>query len=383
MSRRWVVLIAAVVLLGAYAKASSAAWFEHADFHCFWSAGRLIADGVDPYDPLRYQTMVAAGGPITERTIIECGTRFPFPPWTALLFAPFGALPLPLAATLWTTLLLTATAFGLAWSWRLARGGRRRLALFLVLVLSSEPFLLALQNGQIAPLSFALVSGGLLLMIQKRDLSAGAVLAALAIKPQLVVVSLPAILARAWARGRGGVLVAAVAVSAVAWVVSIGLLPGSVPVLGGYATRSVGVSVPLASLWDLGASLGFPLLAPIAIVAVALSLLALVRGRVVDDASFAGMAVALSLVATPYAWSYDYVLLALPWALTLGRVSTIVGSRGMLVLLLQVLVASPLTWGLYLLAFSRGGETLSPLVPASSAILLALAVRWDARSAGP
>ncbi|HLQ04345.1 MAG TPA: hypothetical protein VK197_01705, partial [Verrucomicrobiae bacterium] len=103
----------------------------------------------------------------------------------------------------------------------------------------------------------------------------------------------------------------------------------------------------------------------------------------VDDASFAGMAVALSLVATPYAWSYDYVLLALPWALTLGRVQTIVGSRAMLVLLLQVLVASPLTWGLYMLAFSRGGETLSALVPASSAILLALAVRWDTRSGSP
>jgi hypothetical protein len=289
-------------------------------------------------------------------------------------------MPLPLAATLWTALLLTAITLGLAWSWRLAGGGRRLLPLFVVLVLSSEPFLLALQNGQLAPLSLALVSAGLVLMRQARDLSAGAVLAALAIKPQLVLVSLPAILARAGLRGRGGVIVGAFAAGAVASVVSIGLLPGSVPVLAGYATRSVGVTVPIASLWDLGASLGFTLLAPIAIVALVLAMLALVRGRGVDDATFAGMTVALSLAATPYAWSYDYVLLALPWALTLGCVPTIVGHRGLLVLLLQVLVACPLTWGLYLLAFSRGGETLSPLVPTASAILLALAVRWDTRA---
>ena len=382
-SRRWLILIAALVLVAAYAKASTNAWYEHNDFHCFWAAGRLVADGVDPYDPLRYQTMVAGGGPVTERTIIECGTRFPFPPWTVLLLAPFGALPLPLAATLWTALFLAATGLGLAWSWTLAGGGRRGLAMFLVLVLSSEPFLLALQNAQFGPLSLALFSGGLVLMRRQRDLGAGAALAALAIKPQIVLLSLPAILVRAGIRGRGGVIVGAVVAAVAGTVVSILALPGSIQVLTGYASRSVGVTVPLASLWDLGASLGLPLLAPIAIALLGVVVFALVRGHVIDDATFAGLAVALSLAVTPYAWSYDYVLLSLPWALTLGRVPAIAGSRGTLVLLLQVLVASPLAWGLYLLAFSRGGETLSPIVPALSAVLLAVAVRWDTKSSVP
>ncbi len=381
--RRWLVLIVALLVVAAYVKAATNAWYEHNDFHCFWAAGRLVADGVDPYDPLRYQAMVAGGGPITERTIIECGARFPFPPWTVLLLAPFGALPLPLAATLWTALFIAATALGLAWSWSLAGGGRRRLAMFLVLVLSSEPFLLALQNAQFGALSLALFSGGLVLMRQHRDLSAGAVLAALAIKPQIVLVSLPATLVRAGIRGRGGVMIGAIVAAVVGTVVSILVLPGSIPVLAGYASRSVGVAVPLASLWDLGAALGLPLLAPIAIVVLGLVVFTLLVGRAVDDATFAGIAVAFSLALTPYAWSYDYVLLALPWALTLGRVPAIAGRRGTLVLVLQVIVASPLAWGLYLLAFSRGGETLSPIVPALSAVLLALAVRWDTSSSVP
>ena len=46
-----------------------------------------------------------------------------------------------------------------------------------------------------------------------------------------------------------------------------------------------------------------------------------------------------------------------------------------------MLVASPLAWGLDLLAFSRGGETLSPIIPAVSALLLALALRWDSNGA--
>jgi hypothetical protein len=377
VSPRRLLLFAIVVVVMAYVKASTNAWYENNDFHCFWAAGRLVAEGVDPYDPVRYQTMVAGGGPITQQTLVACGARFPFPPWTVLLLAPFGAMPLPLASTLWIAVFLAATGLGLAWSWSLANGGRRLLTIFLVLLLSSEPFLLALQNGQFASLSLALFSGGLVLMRQHRDLRAGAALAALAIKPQLVLVSLPAILVRSWVRGRRRVIVGCVVAAAVAASISILLLPGSMSVMAGYATRSVGVTVPLASLWDLAASLGLPLLAPMVIVALLIFLVALVRGRAVDDATFAGIAVALSLAATPYAWSYDYVLLALPWALTLGRVPTIVGLRGTLLLLLQVLVASPLAWGLYLLAFSRGGETLSPIIPALSALLLALAVRWD------
>src|SRR5258708_5801271 len=161
--------------------------------------------------------------------------------------------------------------------------------MFLVLVLSSEPFLLALQNAQFGPLSLALFSGGLVLMRDRRDLGAGAALAALAIKPQLVLVSLPAVLVRAGLGGRRAVIAGAVAAGAVASIVSILLLPGSIDVLTGYASRSVGVTVPLASLWDLGTSLGAPLLAPTLIVLLVVVMFALVAGRTVDDATFAGL----------------------------------------------------------------------------------------------
>jgi hypothetical protein len=162
----------------------------------------------------------------------------------------------------------------------------------------------------------------------------------------------------------------------VMFAVGVTVLPSSLGILASYATRGVGVAVPVASLWDLGATIGVPLLAPIALVLLGALVYIVVRGHEPGDAVYGGIAVALSLAAAPYAWSYDYVPLALPWALTLTRAARIVGARRRVLIYGQTLVAAPLAWGLYLLAFSRGNETLSPLVPAASALLLALAVRW-------
>lgn len=380
-SRRVALAVATAVLCVALglAKAASNDWYETRDFHCFWAAGRLVALGSDPYDPAGYQALVAGEGAISAQTLIHCGARFPFPPWTALLLAPFGALPLPLASTLWVALFLGATTLGLYWSWSLSGGGRRWPPLFLALVLASEPFLLALENAQFGAITLALCSGALVLMENRRDRSAGAALAALLIKPQLVIVSLPALLIRAALQRRLRIVAGASMVAGLTVVASVALLPGSPAVLAGYAGRTVGATVPLASVWDLGGSLGLPFLAPIVIALLAIATVALVAGRPVDDTGFAGLAVAFSLAVTPYAWSYDYILLALPWALTLGRISALRDIRGPLLLALQVAVASPLAWGVYLLAFVRGGETLSPLVPICSTLLLALAIRLGPR----
>jgi hypothetical protein len=244
------------------------------------------------------------------------------------------------------------------------------------MVIASQPFLLAFEDGQFAPFVLALTAGALLLMRDGRQASAGAALAAVAIKPQLVVVTIPALVVRAIASGRARLVAATVIAGAAMSAVSILVLPASLGVLAQYATRGVGVARPVASIWDLASSLDLPLLAPLVSLALAATLFALVRGSAIDDATFGSLAVAYSLAVAPYAWSYDYVLLALPWAITLGRLRALAAPRRAIVLALQAAIACPLAWGLFLLAFTRGSESLSPILPASSAVLCALASRW-------
>jgi len=63
-----------VVLLAIFVAAGRAATLpELTDFHCFWTAGRLVLEGTDPYDPVRWAG--AIGGPFADAT----GTVRPAP----------------------------------------------------------------------------------------------------------------------------------------------------------------------------------------------------------------------------------------------------------------------------------------------------------------
>jgi len=70
----------------------------------------------------------------------------------------------------------------------------------------------------------------------------------------------------------------------------------------------------------------------------------------------------LSLVAAPYAWSYDQLVLFASVAVAIAIAATAPNIRlGALVLLILVAVALP--WALYALAFRVGGESFSALGP--------------------
>ena len=70
-------------------------WYEGRDFHCFWVAGRIVASGGDPYDAQQYVPAISTIPPSPEKSLVRCGQRLSYPPWTGMALAPFGALPLP------------------------------------------------------------------------------------------------------------------------------------------------------------------------------------------------------------------------------------------------------------------------------------------------
>lgn len=368
-------LVALSLLCGSLAAAGNE-WYVERDFHCMWLAGRIAATGGDPYDPVQYQAAASEGRPAAE-ALIACGPRFPYPPWTTLVFAALGSVPLPIAATLWISLLVAATVLGIGWTWQLAGPERIAWPVVALLVIFTEPFLLALTQGQFGAIYLALTAGAALWLRSRHGLRAGIATAALALKPQTALVTGPVLLAlavrsRQWHAVAAAGIVALVGLIACvvlrpSWLLAWALAPGEL--------RSVAIS--RNTTWDLAVSLGSWTLG-ILIIAVLLSLaVALVRTRRLEHADVVGLGAALSLVVTPYAWTHDFMVLAIPWAVTLAHANQLRPIPRRVLTLATMTVAALMLWAFeVLIALGRADESLAALTPMLTTLLLALSIRW-------
>jgi glycosyl transferase family 87 len=165
------------------------------DHFQFWAAGQMVVTGASPYDRSAWEAM-AALGPVPDgiavNTVIanlqHTNAVWLYPPQTAFLFAPFGALPLaPGIAALHLFVLATALA-ALAIAARALGLRGARLAFALTLAVLSQPFIITVRNGH--PLGLVVI-GLVLIFVGCRDrrmvaLAAGVALVSL--KPQLVAV---------------------------------------------------------------------------------------------------------------------------------------------------------------------------------------------------
>lgn len=374
--------------------AASARSYEANDFFCLWNGARFALLGRDPYDLVQWRE--ATGGLHLDFAGVprpsSCEDRFAYPYWTALVLAPFGALPLTTAAAGWAAAAVATTSLGAAFAWRAADAAYRTFALFAVIVVFSQPFWLLLVGGQITgPLLLAVgafafaVKGG-------RQIWAGLALSALVVKPQLGAGLIPLSVLHAGLQRRW-LLVAAAALGALSLsVASIVRAPGwpgawLIDVLEFRSSFQRG----LATAWGIGLELGGPAWGVPLVVAAVAAFAVVVRAVRPSPVEYGALAVALSLFVAPHAWSYDHLLLVLPWATTMALAERIAGRLRLAVLGGVVVVASLLPWALYALAFLRGRETLSAFVPAATFLLLAVALglaraepgrqtpRWDAK----
>ena len=380
MSRQralWAVLgigLAVVALVAGYVIARAAIWYQTADFFCFWNGARFLLTGRDPYDPVAWQAATDGLFPDPRGGVYvsACPGRFGYPLWTAIALVPFGALPLELAATLWIALAIVATVVGTTLVWRAARGAASGLPLFVALILFSQPFWVLLAGGQMSGVMLALAGGVAWSLAYARDGAAGASLSGLALKPQVAALVLPLVLLRSLLQRRwrvfAGAMFTALLVAATTFVIAPRWLEEWLAELG---RRSQSVA-QFATVWGFAADVfGSPLWGALLLALLVLAILVVARGRAFRGLPFLGFAIALSLLATPYIWSYDFLVLAVPWAIVLAELQRSGRVRRLAFLLGLVAVASLLPWLLYALAFSRGRETWSALVPAMTALLLA------------
>lgn len=371
-------LLVALLLAAGALGAGASGYYRSRDFHAIWSGARLVAAGIDPYDEVRWcaETDRVSVDATSATGEIICKVRYAYPLWTAVLLLPLGVLPLTWASSLWLSLSIAATLAAIALAWRAVGGATRGAPLFAAVALGSQPFWLMMAGGQ--------VSGVLALGValsayaaSRRERLSGAALMISALKPNVLALAAAAAVLQAVALRARTFLVGATAALLVLFALSLPVRPGwPLEWLRELFGRQIGHATEYATAWGIGAhDLGSLAAGGVLVAIVVTTCVWSARDALHDRVTLLALAVPLSLFATPYAWSYDFVVLLLPWAFVLARSERSSPARRTLLRWGLIAVASPLGWILYLLAFSRGTETLSALLSALTALLVSVAAR--------
>lgn len=343
------------------------------DFLAFWTAARVaIADGAPAvWDGIRLQAeQVATFGQS------DAFTAFFYPPIFLLIVLPLGLLPHGAALALWLAGTGLAAARGL---FAQARGTIDARTAILALLAFPATFA-TLGHGQNAFLATALFAFAAA-RLDARPLLAGALLGALAFKPQLAVAVPFVLIAGGRLRALAATVAAALGLAAIATIafgveawraflamsevaratLDLGLVEAAKMVSPYAAARVLGASNATAAALQLAVSIGV------------LAVVAFAARRTSGEATVA-LAVAAVPLAGPFVLDYDLMVLAVPMVFLVGE-----GVRGgfaphekigLLAAFVLPAAARPLATMFHL-----------PVAPLVATVLLALVVR-RARSTG-
>ena len=173
------------------------------DYVEYWSAARLLLEGLDPYDPAAMLAIEKTAGLPGPDPILMWN-----PPWTLAVVLPLALLPFELASVAWLLLQLGLILGCGIVLWRYFAPDDDRYWIGLVLAATFVPGLIALRMGQISPWLLLGITGFLRAeraqgaQRARRDLLAGAALALLMIKPHVTYLFLLAALWWAWRNRR-------------------------------------------------------------------------------------------------------------------------------------------------------------------------------------
>jgi hypothetical protein len=345
---------------------------KHLDFRAFYAAGQMVADGDGSrlYDHQAQREYQRRAIPDLEREVYP----FPYMAAAAVLYVPFTWMSLRAAYDAWCVL----SAVLLAGSLELLRRTilpRTQLQWLLPFSFVYVPVGAAFVNGQTSILMLAIYTVSFALLLQKRDLAAGAVLGLAVIKFNFV---LPFILVAALARKFG--LIAGFAIGAtLLFGVSVAVVGFQFPILYGRFLTAYAIPTGITTVWPQGMpnlrGLLFLVLgreAPLPILAVASVPMLWLATRAWQNAAN-GFAAALlaALLMSYHANLHDLVLLLIPvfvmartvaWRSPLGISLLLILLPPMLALLLLsgtvALAAIPMS--ALLLVMPRGPQSMVP-----------------------
>jgi Glycosyltransferase family 87 len=173
-----VCLVASSLVLLATPTATSRA--SSNDFAFYWTAAKIVLEGGNPYslsDTLALQRRLDFLG---KGRLIMLN-----PPWALPLVAPFGLLSFSTGKSLWLLLSLGLMFISILWLWEIYGAGRDPLIGWIV-ACTFLPVAVVLAIGQIGPLILFGLAGYLRFEARHEDFVAGAFLFLVALKPHLV-----------------------------------------------------------------------------------------------------------------------------------------------------------------------------------------------------
>ena len=186
------------------------------DFIRYWTAGRLIATGGDPYSPDQVLALQKQVGWTDDDPLLMWN-----PPWTLVLVVPFGLLPFDVARLVCLLLQFALSILCANWIWRFYGGTARFHWVSWLISFSYYPLIVVLIIGQISLLVLLAMAGFLYFERRQQGLLAGALAALAAVKPHLVYLFWVALIIWALHGRRWAVLGGAAAVglfsTAIAW----------------------------------------------------------------------------------------------------------------------------------------------------------------------
>jgi len=292
------------------------------DHFLLWNVGRMVIEGRSPYDPVAWADAAARfPGPVVEDAAVNVipnlqgtGTIWAYPPWTALLFAPFGALPVGLGTSaLHLAYVLAGIAASVAFARSFAWRARTTYAVALAISATFQPFVMGTRAGQFGAfilLGIALAFRGLAGGAGTR--SAGALLCS--VKPHLFGVFAPVfIVVLVRVRGARQLVMPAAVVTVVA-ATTLLRYPDAIPAMArGVAERTAAVGL-FATTWAVVRELtgGVDGLVVAILIGAAILASIVAVGRADPELRLPlalACSLALSLVVSPYVQSYDDIVL--------------------------------------------------------------------------
>jgi hypothetical protein len=200
------------------------------DFRAFYCAGKVVAQGANPYlaEPLR--TCEATAGPPAEPAFLRpVALPAPLPPYALVLFVPLALLPFPVAAACYGALLVASMILAVALFARVTGASSIVLNLAFAPIAATVTFYV----GQPVPLVFAALAGAALLVRSGRWAAAAPCAMFASIEPHVALAAIAGMLV-AFPRVRLPIVacsaaLAAASVAAVGWPTSVSYIRDVVP----------------------------------------------------------------------------------------------------------------------------------------------------------
>jgi hypothetical protein len=298
------------------------------DYVAYWTGGRMVlgGHGGELYDAAAQGAVQAAALGGTSGL-----SWFVSPPFVALVEAPLAMLPFTASLLAWKGISLALLGIALHLLRPLAPAClQQRWRLVVLITAAAEPTFIALIIGQQTPLVLLLWVAGTRLLVCRREVMGGAVLALLLVKPQLVFLVPVVLLVRGQHRALAGFVVTALGLVGVSATVDgghgllswVGLLASESYRHGvqvAQAGKMQGIAALVTSVVPSGMSGVAEVVGLLAAAAVAVAFLARVRrsrAEVWSIPTVWATTAATTVAVSPHLLDYD-LLLILPAALLL------------------------------------------------------------------